>query len=416
MRVTCHVPHRGDVELPSLLAEMEAAGGGVPFGDDVVALAAAFGAQLLTDPASRTHPELMTLGFFMRRTEIARMKQEFESAARPDIVRVPQGLVFHVPPANVDTIFVYSWILSMLAGNANIVRLSSRASPVVDRLCEILDGLLAQPDMAPVRSRVAMIRYPHDDAINAAISQRSALRVIWGGDATIDAIRRAPLAHFGRDLTFADRASLVVMHARSVCDLDATGIEALAEALYNDIFWFDQLGCSSPRTCLWVGDEAAAAQARERAWPAVARVAERRGHRPEPSTRLNRELFVYRAVLDAPIVARADYGPVLTTLRVDRIADVPRDHPGGGLLYESVAPSLAALDPWLTRKDQTLTHFGMSREELASLVTRLGGRAIDRLVPVGQALQMARFWDGYDLGNQFVRHVHLVTPGNGRPR
>jgi hypothetical protein len=30
-------------------------------------------------------------------------------------------------------------------------------------------------------------------------------------------------------------------------------------------------------------------------------------------------------------------------------------------------------------------------------------------VPVGQALALARFWDGYDLMAQLVRNVHVVA-------
>src|SRR5229473_1854189 len=47
--------------------------------------------------------------------------------------RFPRGLVFHVPPANVDTIFVYSWALSALAGNRNVVRISPRAAGAAAR-------------------------------------------------------------------------------------------------------------------------------------------------------------------------------------------------------------------------------------------------------------------------------------------
>ena len=36
---------------------------------------------------------------------------------------------------NVDTIFVYSWILSMLAGNQNIIRLSSKTKDVREQYC-----------------------------------------------------------------------------------------------------------------------------------------------------------------------------------------------------------------------------------------------------------------------------------------
>ncbi|MBK9037245.1 MAG: gamma-glutamyl phosphate reductase [Myxococcales bacterium] len=408
MKVVCRVPDRGEVELAELLRGLVAAPPGQPYADDVVELCQQFGARLMADPVARVHPELMTLGFFMRKAELARGKREHEAAARQDLVQVPAGLVFHVPPANVDTIFMYSWLLSVLAGNTNVVRLSSRSAPVVDHLCALLDELLAAPRHADARARVAMIQYGHDDAITAAISAHAAIRVIWGGDATVATIRRAPLPPYGRDLTFADRWSLMALDAATVAALAPAELVALAEQLFNDIFWFDQAACSSPRLCLWIGTGALVATVRDRLWSAVADVATARGLRPEVALRMARELFVHQAVLDGPVVGRTDYGAALTVARVDRLDGLSRAHPGGGLLFEAIAPSLASLDRWVTRRDQTLTHFGFARHELIELAQRLAGRGIDRLVPVGQALHLARFWDGYDLLAQLVRNVHVV--------
>jgi hypothetical protein len=409
MIVRSRVPATGDVPIASVLARLTEAPRGEPFADDVVELCSRFAQRLMSDPVARVHPELMTLGFFMRKTELMKMKREFEAGGRPDVVRVPHGLVFHVPPANVDTLFVYSWLWSVLAGNANLVRLSSRSSPVVDHLCDLLAGELDRPDMAGPRARVAMVQYPHHAAITAAISARAMLRVIWGGDDAIADIRKAPLPPFARDLTFGDRWSLLALGAEAVSSLHETGIDQLAERVFNDVFWFDQLGCASPRLCLWIGDRAQVLAARTRLWPAVAKVVAARAYRPEVSARLGRELFIHRAVLDGPVIARADYGPAFAVLRVDRLDGLRRDHPGMGLLFEAVAPSLASIDRFVERKDQTLTHFGLSRQELLGLAERLGGRGIDRIVPAGQALHLARYWDGYDLGAEFVRNVHLVV-------
>jgi hypothetical protein len=404
MNVTVRVPPVGDRELAPLLDELDAAPRGVPYGDDVLAVCGALATRLVTDPMARRHPELMALGFFMRPAELARMRREFDAATRPDVVRVPHGLVFHVPPSNVDTLFVYSWFLSVLAGNANIVRLSSRGSPVVDYLCGVLGEVLAGAAIGPV----AMIQYDHDPAITAAISARAALRVIWGGDTTVDAIRRAPLSPFARDLTFADRWSMAALDASAVAALDAPGLRRLAEAMFDDLYWFDQLGCSSPRLALWIGTDAERTAARDRLWPAIASVVAERGYQLDAGTRLARETFIHRAILDGPVVARADFGPALAVLSIDRLAGLGRHHPGGGLVFEADAPSLAALDAWVARKDQTLTHFGLPRDSLVSLATRLGGRGLDRIVPVGQALAFARFWDGYDLAAELVRYVHVV--------
>ena len=409
MIVTSRVPATGPQPLAALLARLTDGPRGEPFADDVVELCSRFAQRLISDPVARVHPELMTLGFFMRKTELMKMKREFEAGGRPDVVRVPHGLVFHVPPANVDTLFVYSWLWSVLAGNSNLVRLSSRGSPVTDHLCDLLDGELERSDMAGPRARVAMVQYPHDDAITAAISARAMLRVIWGGDASIAAIRRAPLQPYARDLTFADRWSLLALGAEAVASLHDTGIEQLAERVFNDVFWFDQLGCASPRLCLWIGERPLVSEARARLWPAVAQVAASRGYRPEVSARLGRELFIHRAILDGPVIARTDFGPSLAVLRVDRLDGLRRDHPGMGLLFEASAPALASIERWIDRKDQTLTHFGLSRQDLLGLAERLAGRGLDRIVPVGQALHLARFWDGYDLGAEFVRNVHVVV-------
>jgi hypothetical protein len=408
MKVTCRVPARGEVALAGLLDDLADAPRSAPFAEEAMALGHAFATRLLADPVARVHPELMTLGFFLRKTELVKARREFEARTPSDVVPVPVGLVFHVPPANVDTMFVYSWLVSVLAGNANLVRLSSRASPIVDHLCALLDELLARPSFAEAARRVAMIQYDHDPAITRAISARAELRMLWGGDAAIAAIRAAPLPPHGRDLTFADRFSLVALAAPAVAALDDAGRRDLAERLANDVFWFDQAACASPRLCVWVGAVGDVAAARDRLWREVAAVAAARGLRPEVAHRMAREVFIHQAVLDGPVVARADYGPGLTVLRVDRLDGLSRAHPGGGLLYEAIAPSLASLDRFVARKDQTLTHFGFARHELTELAQRLAGRGLDRLVPVGQALTMARIWDGYDLIGQLTRAVHVV--------
>ena len=104
---------------------------------------------------------------------------------RDDALIFPRGNVFHVPPANVDTIFVYSWALSALAGNHNVVRISERSAAAADTILQALNDTLADAD--PVIGRTQrMITYGRDDAVTAALSQWCDLRVIWGGDAAVE--------------------------------------------------------------------------------------------------------------------------------------------------------------------------------------------------------------------------------------
>jgi hypothetical protein len=91
------------------------------------------------------------------------------------------------------------------------------------------------------------------------------------------------------------------------------------------------------------------------------------------------------------------------------MAGFQRDHPGGGLFFEAHLENLPDLNAFLTRRDQTLTWFGFTPEQLHAFVRSLNGRAIDRIVPIGQALQFHRFWDGYDLLQEFCRCVYVES-------
>ena len=95
----------------------------------VIDFLARFARKLLVPAIARRHPELGLLGFFLRPAELHRA---VASMRRDDAMVFPRGNVFHVPPANVDTIFVYSWALSALAGNHNVVRISERSATAAD--------------------------------------------------------------------------------------------------------------------------------------------------------------------------------------------------------------------------------------------------------------------------------------------
>ena len=55
-------------------------------------------------------------------------------------------------------------------------------------MCGKLAELLSEPRFVRVRESVAIVRYGHEGAINERISRRVDLRVVWGGDATVEAL------------------------------------------------------------------------------------------------------------------------------------------------------------------------------------------------------------------------------------
>ena len=168
-------------------------------------------------PVSSDYPEVVALGYWLRPASVERMRRALIDAEGPDDPPRPASAsVFHVTPANVDTMFVYSWILSMLTGNVSVVRISERAGARPSQLLDIIAALLADPRHRGVASRSHLVHTSHDDEVSRALSSIADVRVLWGGDSTIEHFRTFPLPPRGRDITFPNRHSLALLDARPV--------------------------------------------------------------------------------------------------------------------------------------------------------------------------------------------------------
>ena len=91
-------------------------------------------------------------------------------------------------------------------------------------------------------------------------------------------------------------------------------------------------------------------------------------------------------------------------------------HCGNGLFLEQRLSRLRELAPQLSDKEQTLAVLGFDRAELLDFVGCLPPRAIDRIVPFGQALSFAHVWDGMDLFTAFTRQISLPPESPPAPQ
>lgn len=413
MTVTQLVPIRRDTDVPAMLAALRGGGRPAPFSAGAVACLAALSQALFRDPDARRFPALQALAFWLRRAELDRLARDFTALATPDTLRVPHGLALHFPPGNVDTMFVYSWALATLTGNRSIVRLSGRASEVAFILQRLLNAVAADQPDGPLATGTAMVTYPHDPAITAALSAACDLRILWGGDATVTALRAVPLPPHARELAFPDRYSVSVLNPAAVTAADDAALAALADGLFNDLYWFDQMGCSSPRMLLWVGHRPAARAAADRLTAALAATVARRGYALDTGAFLQKLTFAYGAAATRPVERVDAPRNELTLLELAGLEPFSHAHPGAGLLFHAAVAGLDDLTPVLDRRFQTVTYFGIEPAVIRDWLRRVNGRGVDRAVPVGQALQFHRFWDGYDLLEALTRAVHVPDPGAG---
>jgi hypothetical protein len=373
--------------------------GRAPRHPDLIAMLGGLSRHILADPAARRVPQYVALAYWLRPAALTRLSAELAQGDAPGRLRVPRGVALHLPPTNVDTIFVYSWAMSVLAGNANVVRLAESLSADTQWLVGAVSRVVAEHGEA---GRHLFCHYAYGGETERALARHADLRMIWGGDAKVEAVSRVPVRPDGLSIGFPDRQSLAMVATDAYGAADAAARDALAVDFFNDVFWFDQMGCGSPRVLVWLGEPGALA---EDFYGRLRGVIGARGYGVETGVAIGKTVLANDLLAEGVVSRYRRFG---NALDVNRTADpgtaLARSH-GGGFLCDWVAPSVEAVAAIVTRKVQTITHFGVQAAALERLAQGISGRGGYRIVPVGQALQFDPTWDGIDLFEHMTRRI-----------
>jgi len=361
--------------------------------------------RILADPICRAYPEFAAFAFWIRPANLRRLAEV--RAANSHVILVPRGVALHIAPSNVDTVFLYSFALSLLVGNRNIVRLSGRRSDQVAMILEHLRALFQDSAGQAMAARNRFITYPHSAEVNAHLSSLADVRVLWGGDETVRGFRAIPVPAHAKDIVFPDRFSYCAVEAARYLTADDETCSRLAEQFYNDAYPFDQKACSSPSIVYFVGEETACRAAADRFWRCLNDVLRAKRRAAVPAVEMEQLTFACEQAALGRVLEvrplRSDGPKVLHFVGDERPA-----MPGGGMFLERFLDRLEALKAEVRPSDQTLTYFGFDREALAGLARSLRGAGISRVVPIGQALSFSEYWDGYDLVRELGKLVLIA--------
>lgn len=376
-----------------------------PFAAERVAFLSSVSQCLLKHPRLRRDPAGAALGFWLRRANLVAFEADFRTRIVAGRHLVPTGLVFHVTPANVDTMFAYSWALSFLAGNANVVRLTTRTSPLVEDLLECLNAVF----VAHAESCRGnwFVTYGHDDAITGRLSADCDTRIVWGGDETVRRLRAVPLNPHASERSFASKRSLSVIAANAFLSAAEAVRQQVAERMAADIAPFGQMACSSPHVVYWVGAGEDCRLAVRVFGACLETAMQSKLGDADLGGAVRRLNFAFWVVADG----KADelcHHPQTTRVFSPRADSVDFGEPcGSGFLAHTQVDSVSSLPLLLGRHHQTITYFGLTEAERVELAREAGRVGVDRIVPVGQALDFGPYWDGYDLWSDLTRVVVL---------
>lgn len=352
---------------------------------------------LLTNAANKSFPDIMSYAFWIRKANINKEKQRFKERPR----KMGKGLTFHITPSNVPVNFAVSMTSALLAGNACVIRISDKLFSQVDIITQAINQLLLTK-YSNLKKQLCIIRYSYDDEITAWLCGQCDIRIVWGGDRTIQSMRKFDMPPRAAELTFADRHSVCIIQADEYLKQDS---QKVADLFYTDTYYTDQNACSSPRIVIWTGKDKT--RARKKFWEALKHKVSREYEFSPVMAVDKREAFCELAIKE-PKIRLLDRDNICTRVELTDIPPYLMDYKlYGGYFFEYETDCLEDIIPLFSKGCQTIACLGIETEKVYEIVTASGVRGVDRIVPLGHTMDLSFFWDGNDMIDAMSRFVYV---------
>jgi len=413
LKATLYAPvYNGNVEIENLIgSDFISRKPLSSFQEVSVDFLSALSKKILDTSGIKKYPELVALAYWLRKANLVVIINEFKNGVNDSEILVPRGLAFHVAPSNVDSIFLYSWALSLLAGNSNIVRVTQNLNEQLELLLGLIRELMSEDKWTEISQRNLIVTYPREEKINSFISLLADLRILWGGDETIKSIKSLASKPTTKDITFADKISYTIINASSYLIAAADSKTNIAKQFYNDSYWFDQMACSSPRFVFFTGTKDQCEDASSGFWELLEEQLKLKNESDTINAAMEKLVYLYESFSVAQnisaTVAQDKSKPTVARISAGEIRRFTETC-GGGFFFECFINDLNDLMKIVGRKDQTLSYFGFDKSELKNFILKINGTGIDRVVPVGQALNFGATWDGYSLLSELTKRIYLT--------
>lgn len=347
----------------------------------------------------RAYPDLVSFAYFCH--NVAKYKSDYHDVLNSNFGR---GVSLHYGPSNIALNYAYSFVSGLLAGNVCLVRCSRKAFPQVTVLNETIRELLEIEEFLKIKERLHIFTFDHKKKINDVLSQLCDLRVIWGGDKTIEQIRQSPLPARSYDITFANRYSLAVIDSTKYLALENK--KDLALKFYNDTLLFDQNACSSPRVLCWLGSQDEVKQAQDLFWEEFSALVEERQYQNSGNVAVEKWLKHCMSAIELGATQIENGASFIRRLEIQELPqNLERYSAAGGFFLELHLTNLSEIFTFKSRKLQTLSYFGLNLDDFMNEMKSNAMLGLERVVPIGETSTFSLVWDGYDLIRQMSKKI-----------
>jgi hypothetical protein len=279
-----------------------------------------------------------------------------------------------------------------LCGNTNAVRLTSTPG-VRQRQLSLVDDIERITGLP-----VSIVPLADNDYCNDQLAHDCDVRVVWGGDDTVTAIRQSTLRPHGRELAFHDRKSIAVIDAQVFMAMadDSAGI---AQRLLTDVTWMEQASCTSVRGIVWLGAVAAVQRA-------VSEF-ERHGAATQwsSSDTIDRLIVAQQQVAQQRGASDTGGGLVNVKCLFNDFNHLVEQCNTPGVVFHTHQTALSPVTLSMTPTLQTVVKL-LDPADSAQLWTMVQqDRLCDRVVSPGKSMEFSWTWDGYNLVTHLTHGV-----------
>jgi hypothetical protein len=397
MKVLLISPYKANIDIDKLSIVQSSNFELSSFDERVVEFSNRLSKRILADKVFGRVPALTSLAYWLRKSNLLRIKNEnLYLTQQKNVFLGPIGIVFHVCPANVDTMFIYSLMISLLMGNKNILRVSNRLDhEYISFLFDSLNSELSTDESSLFKSYINVISYEHENEINEYFSGIANARLIWGGDNTAKIFRGFSKNPRIKDIVFSDRISISIFKCKNFLELQNQDKKEIVRKFYNDSYTFDQRGCSSPQSIFILGEESESKEFEREFYHLLEVISTELYISDEASLASMKFNQLVNDVIDEKVnhFLNNSVGLYLIGNNQNQL-----EHScGGGYFYTYYLQNLKDLRVFINNKTQTLSYFGLEKREIDEIAQFTAGHGVDRIVPIGKALDFDFIWDGYNL-------------------
>ena len=358
---------------------------------------------LLKHPKTKKYPDVATFAFFCRKANLSKLKSNYYY---PNEIRIGKGIAFHIAPSNVPVNFAYTLVTGLLAGNINIVKIPSKFFEQIDIIIDAINKTLEKNEYYEIKKRIFIIKYNTNSDVTSQISKICDIRIIWGGNETVSNIKSINSNPKSLDIAFPDRYSISVIDAESYLELKDKN--KLSVSFYNDTYLFDQNACTAPHSIFWLGIDKDIEKSKAIFWDLLEKTIIDKQYYLNNISTIDKIVTFYSQSIDEVSIGKVNKNNLIWRVENRELnSNIDNFTCNSGYFNEFSIDHIDELNKIIKRNYQTLSYFGIGKNEFLVFFNKKRPLGIDRVVPIGKTLDFSLTWDGNNLINQMSRIIEI---------